>query len=446
MKPLIALVGRPNVGKSTLFNRILRQKSAIVDPTPGVTRDRHICPGEWQGKQFLLMDTGGYAPENDTMSIAMLEQTMHAFADADAIIFLLDARSGLTYVDLDIIKLLQRTFHDKKVFLAVNKVDNPQVALEAAGLVRSGFTDPYYISARDGSGVADLLDDVLASLPCPEGEGIDPDNSIKLAVLGRPNVGKSSMVNALLGTDRQIVSDIPGTTRDAIDTILKRNQTEYTLIDTAGLRKRTKIDAGIEYYSSLRTERSIERCDVALVLLDARVGLEGQDMKIINMAIERKKGVLILVNKWDLVEKDSKTSKTFTDDLVQQLGNLNYIPVLFTSALTKKNCYRAIDTAAEIALNRRQKISTSSLNKFLQETIAMRHPSTKSGKELKIKYMTQIASSHPVFAFFCNDPELLENNFRRFLEKRLRENFNLEGIPITMRFVDKSPERHTHNS
>jgi GTP-binding protein len=446
MKPLIALVGRPNVGKSTLFNRILRQKSAIVDPTPGVTRDRHISPGEWQGKQFLLMDTGGYAPENDTMSVAMLEQTMHAFADADAIIFVADARSGLTYVDLDIIKLLQRTFREKKVFFVVNKVDNPQIALEAAGIVRSGFTEPYYISARDGSGVADMLDDVLASLPCPEGEEIEEDDSIKLAVLGRPNVGKSSIVNALLGTDRQIVSDIPGTTRDAIDTILKRNQKEYTLIDTAGLRKRTKIDAGIEYYSSLRTERAIERCDVALVLLDARLGLESQDMKIINMAIERKKGVLILVNKWDLVEKDSKTSKTFTDDLVQQLGNLNYIPVLFTSALTKKNCYRAIDTAAEIALNRRQKISTSSLNKFLQETIAMRHPSTKSGKELKIKYMTQIASSHPVFAFFCNDPELLENNFRRFLEKRLRENFNLEGIPITMRFVDKSPERHTHHS
>ena len=446
MKPLIALVGRPNVGKSTLFNRILRQQSAIVDPTPGVTRDRHISPGEWQGKQFLLMDTGGYAPENDTMSIAMLEQTMHAFQDADAIIFVVDARSGLTYVDLDIIKLLQRTFGDKKIFFVVNKVDNPQVALEAAGLVRSGFTDPYYISARDGSGVADMLDDVLASLPCPEGEGVEPDESIKLAVLGRPNVGKSSIVNALLGTDRQIVSDIPGTTRDAIDTILKRNQKEYTLIDTAGLRKRTKIDAGIEFYSSLRTERAIDRCDVALVLLDARLGLESQDMKIINMAIERKKGVLILVNKWDLVEKDSKTSKTFTDDLQMQLGNLNYIPVLFTSALTKKNCYRAIDTAAEIAINRRQKISTSNLNRFLQETIAMRHPSTKSGKELKIKYMTQIVSSHPVFAFFCNDPELLESNFRRFLEKRLRENFNLDGIPITMRFIDKSPERHAHHS
>jgi GTP-binding protein len=383
------------------------------------------------------MDTGGYARENDTISTAMLEQTLQAFRDADAIIFIVDARSRLTYLDLEITKLLQRTFKDKKIFFVVNKVDNPQVALEAEAVVRSGFTEPYFISARDGSGVADLLEDVLASLPCPDGEGVEDDETIRLAVLGRPNVGKSSIVNALLGTERQIVSDIPGTTRDAIDTSYKRNQQEFTLIDTAGLRKRTKIDAGIEYYSSLRTERAIERCDVALVLLDAQLGLESQDMKIINMAVERKKGVLVLVNKWDLVEKDSKTSKRFTDDLEQQLGNLAYIPVVFTSALTKKNCYRAIDMAAEIAANRRQMISTSTLNRFLQETIAMRHPSTKSGKELKIKYMTQIESSHPVFAFFCNDPELLENNFRRFLEKRMRESFRLEGVPITMRFVRK---------
>ncbi|NTV26023.1 MAG: ribosome biogenesis GTPase Der [Chlorobiaceae bacterium] len=437
MKPLIALVGRPNVGKSTLFNRILREKTAIVDPTPGVTRDRHISPGQWQGKQFLLMDTGGYAPEKDTLSKAMLEQTMQAIQDADAIIFVVDARSGLTYIDIDIAKILQRNFKDKKIFFAVNKVDNPQIALEAASLLSSGFTEPYLISARDGSGVADMLDDVLETLPCPEGEGIEDDKTIRLAVLGRPNVGKSSLVNALLGTDRQIVSDIPGTTRDAIDTLFKRNQKDFTLIDTAGLRKRTKIDPGIEYYSSLRTERAIERCEVAMVLLDAQLGLESQDMKIINMAVERKKGVMILVNKWDLIEKDSKTSKKFTDNLTQQLGNLNYIPVVFTSALTRKNCYRAIDTAAEIAGNRRQKISTSALNRFLQEAIAMRHPSTKSGKELKIKYMTQIDATHPVFAFFCNDPELLENNFRRFLEKRLRESFTLEGVPITMKFVRK---------
>jgi GTP-binding protein len=438
MKPLIALVGRPNVGKSTLFNRILREKSAIVDPTPGVTRDRHISPGEWNGKQFLLMDTGGYALEKDLLSKAMLEQTMQAIKDADAIIFMVDARSGLTYIDLDIAKLLQRTFKDKTIFYAANKVDNPQVAIEAESTIRGGFTDPYFISARDGAGVGDLLEDVLDSLPCPEGEGREVDTTIRLAVLGRPNVGKSSLVNALLGTDRQIVSDIPGTTRDAIDTRFKRNQQEFTLIDTAGLRKRTKIDAGIEYYSSLRTERAIERCEVAMVLLDAQLGLESQDMKIIHMAIERKKGIMILVNKWDLVDKDSKTSKRFTDNLMGQLGNLGYIPVVFTSALTRKNCYRSIDIATAIAESRRQKITTSALNRFLQETLSMRHPSTKSGKELKIKYVTQIDDApHPVFAFFCNDPELVENNFRRFLEKRIRESFPLEGVPVTMKFMRK---------
>jgi GTP-binding protein len=438
MKPLIALVGRPNVGKSTLFNRILRQRSAIVDPAPGVTRDRHICPGEWQSKQFLLMDTGGYCPEDDTISMAMLEQTMKAIRDADAVIFLVDVRSGLTYLDLEISRMLQKTFQHKQIFYAVNKVDNPQLALEAETVTKTGFKNPYFISARDGSGVAELLDDVLDSLQCPESGLRVADTSIKLAIVGRPNVGKSSFVNALLGTERQIVSDIPGTTRDAIDSIFRRNQQEYTLIDTAGLRKRTKIDRGIEYYSSLRTENAIERCDVALVLIDAGQGLENQDMKIINMAVERKKGVLLLINKWDLVEKDSKTSKQFSDTVQANLGNLSYIPVMFISALTKKNCYRAIDTAAQIAENRRQKITTSVLNRFLQEALVRKHPSTKSGKELKIKYVTQIDDApYPVFAFFCNNPELVENNFKRFLEKRLREYFNLEGIPVSMRFAQK---------
>jgi GTP-binding protein len=437
MKPLIALVGRPNVGKSTLFNRILRQRSAIVDSTPGVTRDRHICQGEWQGKQFLLMDTGGYNPEDDTISVAMLEQTMKAIREADAVIFLVDVRSGLTYLDLDIGRMLHKTFRHKQIFFAVNKVDNPQLALDAAAVAGTGFIHPYLISARDGSGVADLLDAVLDSFPCPQAEGEEGDDSIKLAVIGRPNVGKSSLVNALLGTDRQIVSDIPGTTRDAIDSTFRRNQQEYTLIDTAGLRKRTKIDPGIEYYSSLRTEKALERCDVALVLIDAQHGLENQDMKIINMVVERKKGVLLLVNKWDLVEKDSKTSKQFSDILSRQLGNLSYIPVLFISALTRKNCYRAIDKATEIAVNRLQKITTSSLNRFLQEALAEKHPSTKSGRELKIKYMTQIEAPYPVFILFCNDPELVENNFKRFLEKRLRDHFHLEGIPMTMRFARK---------
>jgi GTPase len=437
MKPLIALVGRPNVGKSTLFNRILRQRSAIVDPTPGVTRDRHIAEGEWQGKQFLLMDTGGYNADGDIISMAMLEQTLMAIRDADIIIFLTDVRAGLSYEDLELGRLLQRTFQHKQLFFAVNKVESPQLTIDAESFISTGFTKPYFLSARDGSGVADMLDDILESLPETEKEPDTEDAAIQLAVVGRPNVGKSSFVNALLGSNRLIVSSIPGTTRDAIDSRFIRKQQEFTLIDTAGLRKRTKIDAGIEYYSSLRSEKAIERCDVALVMLDAAPGIEKQDMRIINMAVERKKGALLLINKWDLIEKDSKTSKIYEENLRMNMGNLSYVPVVFISALTKKNLYRAIDMAQEISRNRARKISTSVLNKFLEEALSQTHASTKSGKELKIKYVTQINAAWPVFAFFCNDPLLVQSNFRKFLEKKLREHFSLEGVPVSMRFLQK---------
>jgi GTPase len=438
MKPLIALVGRPNVGKSTLFNRILRQRSAIVDSTPGVTRDRHIVEGEWLGKQFLLMDTGGYnTSDSDTISSAMLEQTLTAISDADIVIFITDVRSGLTYDDLELAKLLQRNFKEKPVFFAVNKVESPSLSIDAESFISTGFTKPYFISAKDGSGVAELLDDLLEALPEKETDEIEEDGAIKLAVVGRPNVGKSSFVNALLGSNRLIVSNIPGTTRDAIDSRFTRSRQEFVLIDTAGLRKRTKIDAGIEFYSSLRTEKAIERCDVAIVMLDSVPGLEKQDMKIINMALERKKGVLLLVNKWDLIEKDSKTSKLYEDNLRSIMGNLSYVPVIFISALSKKNLYRAIDTAKEISLRRSKKIPTSHLNRFLEEALSQKHPSTKSGRELKIKYMTQVEAPWPVFVFFCNDPELVQDNFRKFLEKKLREHFPLEGVPVSLRFQHK---------
>ena len=437
MKPLIALVGRPNVGKSTLFNRILRQRSAIVDPTPGVTRDRHIAEGEWQGKPFLLMDTGGYNSDGDIISKAMLEQTMMAIRDADIIIFITDVRAGLSYEDLELGRVLQRTFKYKKLFFAVNKVESPQLSLEAESFISTGFTEPCLISAKDGSGVADMLDSIFDSLPETGNEPVKETNVIQLAVVGRPNVGKSSFVNALLGSTRLIVSEIPGTTRDAIDSHFTRNQQEFILIDTAGLRKRTKIDAGVEYYSSLRTEKAVEQCDVALVILDAGQGLEKQDMKIINMAVERKKGALLLINKWDLIEKDSKTSKIYEENLRLNMGNLSYVPVVFISALTKKNLYRAIDKAHKISDNRAQKISTSMLNKFLEVALSQTHPSTKSGKELKIKYMTQISAAWPVFAFFCNDPLLVQSNFRKYLEKQLREHFSLEGVPVSLRFLQK---------
>lgn len=436
MKPLVALVGRPNVGKSTLFNRITRQKTAIVDSTPGVTRDRHILPADWTGRSFMLMDTGGYSRDNDTISQAMLEQTMLAIGEADMIIFMTDVRSGLTYLDLDMAKLLRREFPDKPLFFAVNKVETPQLAIEGEAFRKTGFTNPYFISAREGSGVADMLDDIVKALPDETAE-TEEDPAVRLAVIGRPNVGKSSFVNALLGTGRHIVSNIPGTTRDAIDSRFKRNGQEFLLIDTAGLRKRARIDPGIEFYSSLRTEKAIERCDVALVLLDAVQGLEKQELKIIQMAAERHKGILLLVNKWDLIEKDSKTSKKYSDRMYGDLGNLSWIPIQFVSALTRKNLFRAIDTSLDIHNSRKQQISTSELNRFLQETLQAAPPSSKSGRELKIKYMTQIKAPWPVFAFFCNDPTLLQSNYKRFIEKRLRKAFNLEGIPISLRFMRK---------
>ena len=435
MKPLVALVGRPNVGKSTLFNRISRSKSAITDSTPGVTRDRHIASAEWQGRKFMVMDTGGYCHDKDNLNRAMMEQTRAAIAEADVILFMVDVRSGLTYLDLDMSKMLRKSFQGKPVYLVVNKVETRQLAFEGEEFRRTGLTEPWFISAREGNGVADLLDEVVASFPDETTE--EEDTAVKLAIIGRPNVGKSSFVNALLGTNRHIVSDIPGTTRDAIDSRLKRNGKEVLLIDTAGLRKRTKIDRGIEFYSSVRTDKSIERCEVALLLVDAEQGLEKQDIKIIQMAAEKRKGIAILVNKWDLIEKETNTSKRYSDRIYDQIGNLSWIPIIYISALTKKNLYRAIDTALEIGMNRQKKISTSELNRFLQQVLSELTPSTKSGKELKIKYVTQIGAHYPVFAFFCNNTDLIQSNYKRFLEKRLRQTFDFNGVPVSFRYRKK---------
>ena len=436
MKPLVALVGRPNVGKSTLFNRITRSKSAITDPAPGVTRDRHIAPADWLGRHFMVMDTGGFCHDKDSISTAMLEQTLTAIKEADVILFMVDVRSGLAYLDLDLSRMLKKNFPEKPVYLVVNKVETRQLTFEAEEFRKTGFSDPWLISAREGTGVADLLDEVVASFP-EQDETEKEDGTTRLAIIGRPNVGKSSFVNALLGTDRHIVSDIPGTTRDAIDSRFKRNGRDFLLIDTAGLRKRTRIDKGVEFYSSLRTEKSIERCDAALLLIDATQGLEKQDIKIVQMAVEKKKGLLILVNKWDLVEKDSKTSKQYSDGIYDQIGNLSWIPVHFISALTRKNLYRAIDTAYDISCNRRKTISTSELNRFLQNVLQQTPPSSKSGRELKLKYITQIGAPYPLFALFCNNPELVLSNYKRFLEKRLRQAFDFTGVPVVMRYRQK---------
>lgn len=395
-----------------------------------------MAPADWQGKQFIVMDTGGYCHEKDSISSAMLEQTLTAIREADVILFMVDVRSGLTYLDLDMSTMLKKNFRNKPVYLVVNKVESRQLAFEGEEFCRTGFTEPWFISAREGTGVADLLDEVITSFPEINQE-TEEETTTRLAIIGRPNVGKSSFVNALLGTNRHIVSNTPGTTRDAIDSKFRRNGNDFLLIDTAGLRKRTKIERGIEFFSSLRTEKSIERCDVALLLIDAVQGLEKQDIKIIQMAVEKKKGILILVNKWDLIEKDSKTSKKYSDGIYDQIGNLSWIPIHFISALTKKNLYKAIDTAHEISLNRQRKISTSELNRFLQNVLSEVPPSSKSGREVKIKYMTQIGAPYPVFAFFCNNPSLVLSNYKRFLEKRLRQAFDFTGVTVSLRYKNK---------
>lgn len=437
MKPLVAIIGRPNVGKSTLFNRILNKRYAIVEDTPGVTRDRNFGEAEWCAKFFTLVDTGGYTTSKDLVDSAILEQTLIALEEADILIFLTDLQTGLTDVDLEIARRLKKTLSHKPIIHVINKVDNFKLHAEAESHRALGLGEPFFISAQDGSGVAEVLDRVLEVFP--EAALIDQqeDESIKLAIIGRPNAGKSSFVNAILGQNRQIVSDIPGTTRDAVDSQFTRNQQLYTLIDTAGLRRKTRIKDNIELYSTLRTEKAIERADIAVILVDAEQGIEHQDMRIINLAVEKKRGVILAVNKWDLIEKDAKTAKQFEKDLRENLKNMGFIPIIFISALTKQRIYKTIDLCHEIWQTRRMEINTSKLNALLLDDIRRTPPSSKSGQEIKIKYITQLSTEPPLFGFFCNNPHLIQDHYKRFLERKIREHFGFQGTPVEMKFRKK---------
>jgi len=435
MKPTVAIVGRPNVGKSTLFNRILNKRVAIVDDMPGVTRDRNFSEGEWCGKTFNLIDTGGYSRTGDTFSAAVLEQTLVALEDAHILVLVVDLRTGITDLDLEITELLRKQAEEKVVFLAVNKVDNDRMESDAQLFRKLGLGEPFFIAALDGRGVADLLDAIIAHIPEEAEEELD--DTVKLTVIGRPNVGKSSFVNAILGQNRQIVTNIPGTTRDAIDSRFRRNGQEFTLIDTAGLRRKAKVDDNIELFSTIRTGKAIERCDVAIVLLDATQGLENQDLKVINAAAQKKRGMIIAVNKWDLIEKDDKTAIAYEKRLREELKNLAYVPLLFISALTKQRIYKAIDLAYQVWQNRRVKIDTSRLNDVMLNEIKRTPPSSKSGKEIKIKYLTQLSTEPPLIGFFAGNPQLIEAHYKRFLERKLREHFGFEGTPIELKFRKK---------
>jgi GTP-binding protein len=433
---IVVIVGRPNVGKSTLFNRLVGRKEAIVHDLSGVTRDRNYGEVEWAGKEFQLIDTGGYVPDSpDLFETAIREQVQIAITEADTVLFLVDVKAGLTSFDIEIGRILRSS--NKKFFLIVNKVDSEKLEPGAAEFYSLGVDKVYDISAVGGRKIGDLLDDITADMPMTEEEE-DDSSKLKIAVVGRPNVGKSSLTNALLGEDRSIVTDIPGTTRDSIDSILKYYGQEITLIDTAGLRKKKKVEENIEFFSTIRTLRAIAECEVVIILVDAKTGIEKQDQKIIDEAVNRRKSIILAVNKWDLIEKDTNTAHQFEVAIKEKMGSIDYVPVIFISALTKQRIYKLIDMAIEIFKERKKQIPTSDLNEtILPEIERNPPPSTATGKEVKIKYITQAKGSYPVFLFFSNYPKEIPEHYKRYLEKLIRRKYGFIGVTIILSFKVK---------
>ncbi|MEN6510547.1 MAG: ribosome biogenesis GTPase Der [Chloroherpetonaceae bacterium] len=432
---LVAIVGRPNVGKSTLFNRLVGRREAIVESEPGITRDRIYGMSEWNGKQFQIIDTGGFIPgDNREIESAIREQAHIAIEESNAILFVVDAIDGVTAYDIDIARILRTS--KKPVVLVVNKCDNTKQENFAYEFYNLGLGEPYPISAMNGHNTGDFLDELVNNLP-DEDENEGDDQRLKIAVVGRPNAGKSSLTNALLGKNRSIVTEIPGTTRDSIDSILKYYNEEIILIDTAGLRKKSNITENVEFYSILRTARAIERSDVAIVLLDATHGLEDQDKKIINQVDEARKGIIVAVNKWDLVEKNNKSTSDFEKEFYYQLPRYNYLPLVFISALTKQRITKVVELAKTIQERRMTHIKTSDLNSTLLPILDKTPTPSIQGKDLRINFITQVKVGPPVFAFFCNYPLLIPDNYKRFLENILRQNFPLEGVPISLIYKSK---------
>jgi len=434
MGNIVAIVGRPNVGKSTFFNRLIQRREAIVDAVSGVTRDRHYGKSEWNGKEFSLIDTGGYVLGSDDVFEAEIDKQVElAIDEADAIIFMVDVDSGITGMDEDVAKLLRRV--KKPVFLVVNKVDNSKRHEDAVEFYNLGLGDYYTIASINGSGTGELLDDLVKALPETEEEEVD--ELPRFAVVGRPNAGKSSFINALIGEDRYIVTDIAGTTRDAIDTTYNRYGFEFNLVDTAGIRKKSKVKEDLEFYSVMRSVRAIEHCDVAILVIDATRGFEGQDQNIFWLAVNNKKGVVILVNKWDLVEKDTKTVKEFEATIRKEIEPFTDVPIVFTSTLTKQRIFKAIETAVNVYENRSKRIPTSKLNEVLLDIVKQNPPPAYKGKFVKIKFCTQLPTPTPQFAFFCNLPQYVKDGYKRYLENQMREIFDFHGVPIIIYFRKK---------
>ena len=430
-KPVVAIVGRPNVGKSTFVNRLVGARNSIVDDAPGVTRDRIYFDAEWNGKGFTVIDTGGIIPgDDDDIMNSIFSQAQLACEEADKIIFLVDGKDGINPIDYDIANILRRA--EKPIFLAVNKCDNPQSMAMTSDFYALSIGEPIAISALHGSGgVGDLLDIITEDFKLTDDE--EKENRIRVAIVGRPNAGKSSIVNALLDTKRVIVSDISGTTRDSIDSDIKYNGTEYTIVDTAGIRKKSKVDYGVEKFAVDRAIRSIRDCDVALLVIDAKEGISEQDKRISSIITEAGKGIIVAINKWDLIEdKKANTINKFTEKLERDIPFLSYAPKIFISAVTKQRLTQIFDEGINVYNEGIKRISTGLLNKVINEAYALNPPTSFKGKRLRIYYTTQVTSQPPTFVFFVNNEELLKDNYKRYLENKLREAFGFFGNPIRL--------------
>ena len=431
----LAVTGRPNVGKSTFFNRLLEERKAIVDDISGVTRDRQYGVAEWIGKSFNVIDTGGFVTgSNDIFETEIRKQVHIAIEEANAIIFMVDASTGITSLDESMAELLRRS--PKPVFLVVNKVDNHARLLEASEFYSLGFEHIFFLSSISGSGTGELLD-AVTDLMTEKDENPSTDPLPKFAIIGQPNVGKSSLLNALVGTERTIVSDIAGTTRDTIHTHYNLYNKEFILIDTAGIRRKAKVHEDLEFYSVIRAIKAMDEADVCMLLLDAGKGITAQDLSIFSMAVKKGKGVVVLVNKWDLADKETNTARDYEKDLRQRLAPFSDVPILFISVTEKQRIFKSIEAALEVFENRQRRIPTSKLNDVMLKAIESYHPPVVRGIAITIKYVTQLPTYTPSFAFFCNFPDDIKTPYKNYLENKLRENFNFKGVPVRLFFRKK---------
>ena len=436
MSSIVAIVGRPNVGKSTLFNRLVQRREAIVDSVSGVTRDRHYGKSDWNGKEFSVIDTGGYiVGSDDIFEGEIRKQVQLAIEESDIIVFVVDVEDGITPMDAEVAKILRKV--KKPIFIAVNKVDNAMRVSDAVEFYNLGLGDYHTISSINGSGTGDILDAIVAKMPEPEEVDLEKEELPRFAVVGRPNAGKSSFINALIGEDRNIVTNIAGTTRDSIDTKYNRFGFDFNLVDTAGIRKKSKVKEDLEFYSVMRAVRTIEYSDVVILMVDATRGFESQDQNIFWLADKNRKGVIILINKWDLVEKETNTMRDFEAQVRRQIAPFTDVPIIFTSVLTKQRLLKAVETAVEVFENRKRRISTSKLNETMLEIVQQNSPPATKGKFVKIKYCMQLPTPTPQFAFFSNLPQYVKDPYKRYVENQLREHYNFSGVPITIYFRQK---------